>query len=91
MRPGMIEVRCCCRPQKLLGWVPVAYTSNGVARMRLSSSDAILELPVQAYHSPDTRSETFTFITRLAVKSEETPLEVLRLVRGFEENTTREM
>jgi len=90
-----IEVRCCCQPQKLLGWLPVP---DGVkpgqmikftvtpARWVLESFESepahlpadVIALPVATFsYGFDHRS--------LALKSEETPLERLRLIPGFVE------
>ncbi len=82
-----MEVRCCCVPQKLLGWLDVmegarqyAFTVN--EPVRVSSWPAIkfrrIVLPVAKIN---VGSETY-----LALKSEETPIEILRMIPGFVEN-----
>jgi hypothetical protein len=98
-----LEVRCCCQPQKLLGWIDVdpravrrgavihftipppapwpwsVEGNNNAPTMPLLSDVALpidtLGTCVDGQH-----------VTRLALKSEETPLEVLRCIPGFMEN-----
>lgn len=89
-----IEVRCCCQPQKLLGWLPVP---DGVGagdtvhfvvsrpRWRLASREAE---PV--FEMADVITLPVAILdengrSSLALKSEETPVERLRQIPGFVE------
>lgn len=89
----LLEVRCCCRPEKLLGWLPVpglAFPGQSITFLvmprpvfgRPTALAAFaaerLELPVALYRADDG--------TRRALKSEDTPIETLRLIPGFVEN-----
>lgn len=76
-----MEVRCCCKPQKLLGWLDVPDNCERVVRLSLIGG-AVLELPI----APVTFYERDGHSTYAAIKSEETPLEMLRQVVGFREN-----
>jgi hypothetical protein len=80
-----LEVRCCCNPKKLVGWitVPNALVEVGVP----------LSFPL----FPETGSEFRTLCMRVetinhrgasypAIKAEDVPLEILRRVPRFEEN-----
>lgn len=97
-----IEVRCCCQPQKLLGWLPVPDTVQGGdiiaftvrrASWELASLNAqpvfftpdIIALPVAIFGEPALDADGPRIVKRLALKSEETPLERLRLIPGFRE------
>jgi len=95
-----VEVRCCCVPQKLLGWLdveperivvgnvvqfrtppsagPVTFLHEGFETFRLEPGERVA-LPVAAISSGTA--------SWLALKSEETPLETLRRIPGFIENT----
>lgn len=85
-----VEIRCCCRPEKLLGWVDVPdrlVIRDGSVSFALTEFRArdgndyvgdVLTLPFGRY-SPHPLAET-----RLALKSEETPLETLKRIPGFE-------
>jgi len=88
-----MEIRCCCTPKKLLGWVEVpdgATEYRFVLRSELLSFlrkpfddvtpvkvEAIV-LPVAVIHIGGTKYP--------ALKSEETPIEILRKIPGFIEN-----
>jgi len=97
------EVRCCCTPKKLLGWLdvpdellfegntisfripPRCYQPIGAAlvferaiNVRLPVAMFRAGMPLEfAYGIPD---------QHLALKSEETPIDLLRRVPGFVEN-----
>lgn len=107
-----LEVRCCCRPDALLGWLPVSD--------RLAFKGAVLRLPLKpvqptgwgrspwpgddagdalpssqaapaaamAVLSVDRLGSPYGPGTGsiLAVRSDDTPLDVLRRVPGFTEN-----
>ena len=94
-----IEVRCCCQPQKLLGWLPrpanvrvgtafifvVAEPFERVLKgFDVSRPETVktvhVYLPVTLFQ-PGDGAEPYP-----ALKSEETPLETLRQVRGFREH-----
>jgi hypothetical protein len=94
-----LEVRCCCQPTKRLGWLPVPDDVHDGQIMRFAVSPArwmlasiggipqrvaadIIELPVARFGTMDLSGVA---ITKLALKSEETPIERLRLIRDFEE------
>lgn len=84
-----LEVRSCCQPQKLLGWLEAPDDAHvGMVRLfpvyplgRIVGNGEslyldIVTLPIAAFYSPAEGE-------RLAYKSEETPLEQLRLIPGF--------
>lgn len=100
-----LEVRCCCQPHKLLGWLevpdhlaklgevivfPVHVTvdpDGGLrdhARPQRQIALPVAEIVIPTDFVGPGPLESF-FDRHLALKSEETPLEVLRGVRGFEE------
>lgn len=107
MPPQLLQVRCCCQPKRLLGYLPVDVDkalegahikfalnppSGGEERFvraieRWSDQAAFLEfpvyvaLPIARFGSYDEASGGPFW--RLAIKSEETPLEVLRRIPGF--------
>jgi hypothetical protein len=92
-----IEVRCCCQPQKLLGWLPVdpkdvrrgAVIKFIIPPFATFPADetvtvtplARVALPVEHFH-PGGFASYYP-----ALKSEETPIEVLGRIPGFVENT----
>jgi len=101
-----LEVRCCCQPQKLLGWLPApddvqigqvirfqVRPARWVFARKSSVPDATpqyepvdtIALPVASLGAGYLNGEP---ITRLAFKSEETPIERLRLIPGFAEEET---
>lgn len=86
-----LEIRCCCQPHKLLGWVDVDpnHAVEGRALrlpLKVSISDVqarvypFLYLHVGRIAFPDDRRG------HLAIMAENVPIETLRLVPGFEEN-----
>lgn len=99
------EIRCCCDPGKLLGYVEVdrPYIYEGevlqfVLRSEwklehwwnLDSNDSValrppapLRLPVAFVHGFD--RSTGEPIHGLAIKSNDTPIETLRRIIGFQE------
>ncbi len=91
----LMEVRCCCNPKKLMGWLPVdrigARVDYHIIEQGFSWRDVSLEgalfsepkitivsLPVQTFIDPESGNPP-----KLALKSEETPIETLRKIRGF--------
>jgi hypothetical protein len=90
-----LEVRCCCNPNRLLGWVQVADPSDKSVRLSLrvpmpSIEDMLKEKPVG--NTKDLFLELPIATLNLlgdvwrAVKAEGTPIETLRRVVGFVEN-----
>lgn len=85
-----MEVRCCCQPTKLLGWLmvdsEVKVGERVVFRMPMGLErgdlvrDRVVVLPVDALMPSG----------ELALKSDDVPLERLRLVRGFVEASSTE-
>lgn len=77
----MIEVRCCCQPRKLLGYmnIPMPKTQYVVFPLAPRPGDmgfSSLQLPLAVF--VDERGNRHK-----AFKSEETPIEVLRRVGCF--------
>lgn len=90
-----MEVRCCCQPQKLLGWLPVPHPSpcRGMQVTFLVGRGAHYEW--RAGEPVFLAAQTVTLPIEqivmpgdqhLALKSEETPIETLRQIPGFVEN-----
>ncbi len=88
-----VEVRCCCQPQKLLGWLDVPRDvrpgdsirfpivrvfGSALAGTPLRIQEHSVELPVAVFQDGSYEG--------IAFKSEETPIETLRMIRGFTEN-----
>jgi hypothetical protein len=87
------EVRCCCQPKKLLGWLDIPAVSGNSVVLALSSTctwdpaaaditvgDAVrtVTLPIATIAVPGRGSYR-------AIKAEGVSMEVLRQVRGFTE------
>lgn len=92
----MVEVRCCCQPKKLLGYVEVPEDAvrSGNTYMfpvravveHLIPNDSLAVIKTEVVNLPI--AELFTNGgRRLAFKSEETPIETLRRIPGFVEAT----
>jgi len=87
-----LEVRCCCQPRKLLGWLDVPerlakagtvirfVVDEGLRDQNGAPHYSQLALPVEWYRL------SWAANAQLALKSEETPIEVLRRIGGFTEN-----
>ncbi len=92
-----LEVRCCCQPRRLLGWLEIdgAAWDGRVVRLvvavaapwtvrrppetpTLQLQHRVVSLPVAWFSEPGQPR-------RLALKSEETPIETLRRIPGFTE------
>lgn len=99
-----IEVRCCCTPTKLLGWIPVEVRGPGPEDLR-QSYDFAVAVHRGAWLAPEAQEAPACAVVRVtlpvasfgivlgrypALKSEETPIEILRMLPGFVENTTGE-
>lgn len=93
-----IEVRCCCQPQKLLGWLPRPPNVR-VGTAFIFRVAEPYDRTLKGYDDPKTFRTTSVYLPVAlfepgggaepypALKSEETPLETLRQIRGFRENT----
>lgn len=99
----MVEVRCCCTPTKLLGYLDVrddlVRQGNVVGFAVCSPVDTwqtTADLEAIRFERVDLPIEKFWktdvsattgWTTNLAFKSEETPIETLRRIPGFVEAT----
>lgn len=80
----MMEVRCCCVPQNLLGWLPAPTVKFSGRTMNFPLPDGeVLTLPMSRYIER-VHGEVVTDL--IAYKSQETPIETLRLIPNFVEN-----
>lgn len=82
----LLEVRCCCQPTKLLGWLPVLEGVRAYRRTISKMSDVPMpkkaefihvHLPVQIIEIWGERYH--------ALSSDETPIETLRMLPDFVE------
>lgn len=81
-----LEVRCCCQPRRLLGWLEVPDPNAPCVRLlRVSSRvhdearlSGFIELPIETLNAPGREPWR-------AVKAEGLTVEDLRGVFGFEE------
>jgi hypothetical protein len=99
-----VEIRCCCDPGRLLGWVelPAEHIREGDVytlslrpdpfpivspkQVDVIATADLLELPVAFwYQRVESLEGTASRIGGLALKSNDTPIETLRRVRGFQE------
>jgi hypothetical protein len=91
-----IEVRCCCDPEKILGWVPapddvrrgdIIQFVVSPRRWRQAWIGATPSFePLDTISLPAEEIRTYVNgepVVSIALKSEETSLERLRLIRGF--------
>lgn len=83
----MIEVRCCCQPRKLLGWMKMEMPKSTYLTFPLSPKPgefgfSVVTLPLAtfAHLSTDGSADSYR-----CFKSEETPIEVLRRISCFVE------
>jgi hypothetical protein len=89
-----VEVRCCCNPQNLLGWVelPERLVRHGFIRLACRVEwDARREAVVEGRRYLETTIERYlpggaNPLSWLALTSAEQPIEVWRTVSGFTEN-----
>lgn len=85
-----LEVRCCCQPTKLLGYLPlpecVEPVRDRVVRFaippRFHPARSVIE-PARSVALPIGEMMDATGYKWLAFKSEETPIETLRQIPGF--------
>lgn len=79
-----IAIRCCCRAGLVLGTVPKPLAVGNGQKMTFELPDgAPLELPVAVCSTGSFALGTIA--EEIAVKSMETPLDVLRQIDGFVE------
>lgn len=92
-----LEVRCCCQPQKLLGWliVPDHVRDGSVVSFVVSPAHWVRETldsapsfqPADRIDLPVATFGTYTQdgapVRRRALKSEEIPIARLRRIPGF--------
>jgi len=93
-----VEVRCCCRPEKLLGWLPVDEARIFVGsrvKFLIAPARTFKELGLESVSGFEVEVLTLPILEAVmpgelvghpALKSEETPIEVLRRIPGFVEN-----
>jgi len=89
-----LEVRCCCDPMKLMGWIPVPYEGQNIPRsiripLLMERARPIAGLATQ-------NSDIVMLVERfaygeaaraLAFKADGIPVETLRRIQGFVEAT----
>ncbi len=93
-----MEVRCCCQPMKLLGYLPVppsraaGDTVTFVIRpvvhcspFGVAGGECAQVCRAETVALPVARFQSRVGERHLALKSEETPIEVLRRIPGFVE------
>lgn len=94
----LLEVRCCCSPQKLLGWLPVddsvrpgavvryCYRTRTEGRWACRDPLSVSDAPM-VHTIPLVIGEIYINGDHwLALKAEGVPLEILRLIPGFQED-----
>lgn len=89
-RQDLLEVRCCCKPQKLLGWLPKPDCWTGASiRLRPVSSTSVLDSHHEEYRItqtivlPVTRISHSGIPSYLAIKAEGMELTDLIQISGF--------
>lgn len=77
-----LEVRCCCQPRRLLGWMQLPDTYHREVRFQIMMNGFVRDvvLPIENYGPREDKS------FRPAIKSMEFPVELFRLLPGFREN-----
>ena len=101
------EVRCCCQPQKLLGWIDGLPADAKTVVLSVDGEVQRLELPVATFAArieispelelmaaPEIVADLYEECRRQsgrAIKAEGVPIETLRRVRGFIENHDRSL
>lgn len=93
-----MEVRCCCVPQKLMGWLHWPNRAQTVMNFTLlnrvpfapderaaplNSRTEFVTLKISHYYYPESGRY------HEAIKAEGVPIEKLRRIRGFVENPAR--
>jgi hypothetical protein len=95
MRPAeplFLEVRCCCEPMKLLGWLPLPPGVDVVASKQVAFAVGpyFLHLEIAEWEHTEARCGEFGELTRIeggfAFRSDDTSVEVLRHIAGWIEN-----
>jgi hypothetical protein len=89
----MMEVRCCCEPAKLLGYLPVEdrFAHAGASIVRITAPrwstalDEVVDHGQRIELTIDELLEGGEITGRLAVRSDDTPLYLLRRISGFVE------
>lgn len=89
----MLEVRCCCNPNKLIGHLPVSDPEQPTVTFNVRPS---APLPVWSTGGPSPESDVETLTLQIAnlathgwgdrwraIKANEVPVEKLRLIPGF--------
>lgn len=91
-----LEIRCCCNPRNLIGFVTVPEYPHGRFAMLPTIHGAQIQLEVARYHPsyvlhshPPEGSISVPPSSYYALKSHELPIEVFRQLVGFEENEDR--
>lgn len=83
-----LEIRCCCQPRKILGWInaPGVYHSGQMLALPLQRVSFMEETEfIDVLRLPVAIIRTGTE-EHLALKAEGTPVETLRRCSGFIEN-----
>lgn len=90
----MREVRCCCTPTKLLGWLE--WPDESRIEMRFQLCDSILSAVIGPRYPIASAVEEIRLVLDyywpkagkgyMAVKAEGVPLETLRRIPSFKEN-----
>jgi hypothetical protein len=101
MNTVSLEIRCCCVPRKLLGWVDVPEhlaRAGEVVRFHLREPVLLLAPPAGHYLRVPAKAPQYLALQidryreseagslRLAVKSHEHPIELLRRIPTFTAN-----
>lgn len=90
------EVRCCCRPEKLLGWLPApegarecrwAIVDESIRNVVIGPREAVaaIAVPVRQLRLPIMRVTPFSGASYDAIKAEGVTIEELRQLHGFKE------
>jgi hypothetical protein len=92
-----IEVRCCCRPENVLGWLPVAEDVRAGELVSFVASHARWVLPSPTAAPRFEPADRITLTVALyqdgnrrgvALRSEDTPIARLRQIRCFRERVS---
>ncbi len=94
----IVEVRCCCDPGKLLGWVAVD-TDDVTVRVG-ASVNFLVTRPAQWLPTLDSMPSMIEYVTltfarlttgQLALKSNDIPIEKLKRITSWRSNTVVEI
>lgn len=85
-----VEVRCCCDPARLIGFIDVpddvTLRDGTIVPFQLEGVDAAITLQIATWSYPSTRyGDPWGYDDDLAFKSDDTPIETLRRIPGFVE------